>query len=179
MEKAEIDPFVARMVSSTMNTMRGIIEGGEEARPMIFCLAKEGDGPAVFPILGLTELFCSPEGKRGLKPVMKMMWAKIAMDKPSVKLVAVLMLSDIWVEKVSKEEGAKILRDGRAEPFRPKPGMGEEVYAQVSFADAEFQYHWPYVRSEGGVVFTPEAAIVVVKSDPNIQGTRLMGMWPL
>jgi hypothetical protein len=179
MKKIDIDPFVSHIVRSSMQTMKGFVEQGIEPVPQIWFLATEGDGHAVLPVLGFENLFGSVEGKRKIRPMLKTVWPKIASGKPNLKLVAVLMLSDVWVEHPPIEEFERIRKQGRATPFAPKPRMEEAVFAQVSFATEEIHYEWPYVRSDDGIVFAPESNIEMNVAPTDASGSRMMGLWPL
>lgn len=176
MDKTHIDPFVSAFVESTLKGMQDLIRKGDEVCPQVFLFAREGAAPAILPLLGLTELFQSKEGKRRLPGVIKNAWKGISASKPALKLVAVLMLSDAWVEVVSNEQFDRLMRNGRDSPFAPKPEMAESLVIIVYLADQEFQYQWPYVRGREGVVFAAEAT---VEKTPDGPKALLMGLWPL
>lgn len=176
MDKIEIDSLVSAFVDSTLKGMQKLVRKDEEVAPQVILFAREQEGTAIIPLIGVAEFFQSKEGKRKLRFVVKNAWQSISADKPGLKLIAVLMLSDAWVENVSLEEFAKIMRQGRDSPFAPKPGMSEALMIQVSLADQEIQYEWPYVRGKDGVVFAKEPRI---EKSPDGPKALLMGMWPL
>lgn len=63
----------------------------------------------------------------------------------------------IGVEKPVGEELERMLRTGQRDaPFTPKPGMDEALVVQISLADGDWTYQWPYVRGEKEIVFTAE-----------------------
>jgi hypothetical protein len=87
------------------------------------------------------------------------------------------MLSDAWVENVSMEEFEKMMRNGRKVPFAPQSGMtAEALMIQVSVADGEFLYEWPYARGEDEIIFAAEPKVAKSPDGPK---ALLMGMWPL
>lgn len=180
MEKTEIDAFVSAVVDSTMRTMKRLIEGHTEPVPQIWFLADERGGCAILPVIGLEELFGSIEGKRLIRSAVKSVWAKMSREKPMLKLVAVLLVMDTWVENLPIAEYERQVKAGTRRLLSDRPvGMGEAVVAQVSLLAEEAQHIWNYVRGQDGIVFAPEAKIEVTKSDPDTKGGRLMGLWPL
>lgn len=176
MEKADIDPLVSQMIDTDLKFAKSIILEGKEFLPQLTFVARENGDPAIFPVMGLADLFGSVEGKRKLPQVVKNLWRKISSEKAGLELLAVLVGSDAWVEYPSDEEFQKMLLYGREKPFAAKPGMAESIVVMVYLADAEWQYHWPYVRGEKEVVFTSAP-----KGQRSPQGPRafLMGLWPL
>lgn len=180
MEKAEIDSFVDGMTRSIMGTMQEIIVKGDEALPQIwfFSFDRSDQTPAVAPVIGLGHLFETDAGKSRLRPAVKHVWGQMSQQHPSLELLAVIIVSDAWVEHPSAKEFEKLRKHGRPAPFEPKPGMGEMVMAQVSFATKELIYTKAYERKDKGVVFAEK--VVVEESLKDVfEVSRAMGMWPL
>lgn len=176
MDTIVIDPFVSAFIDSTMKGMQKLVLSGDEVAPQVILFARENGEPAILPILGVGVFFASKEGKRQLRAVVRKAWESISSTKPGLKLSAVLMLSDAWVENVSNEEFEKLVRNGRDTPFAPQPGMAEALMIQASLADKDIQYQWPYVRGDGEIVFAREPA---VERSPDGPRALLMRMWPL
>lgn len=178
MEKIEIDAMVSSFADSILETMKGIVCSGTDVEPQIFLLGEESGDSAVIPLVGVSRFFESKESKRAIRPLIKGVWQQFSGAHKRVKLIAVLVFSDAWVEALPVEDGLKILRGGRRQEFQPKPGMGEALLVQVSLADSDIGYQWPYVRGEGKkVVFASER--IEMKSEKDAPRALLMGLWPL
>lgn len=176
MVKIDIDPFVSAFVDSALKSMQGLVRKGEEVAPQVILFAWENGAPAILPLIGVGGYFQSKQAKRLLRPMVKKTWGQISADKPFLKLSAVLVLSDAWVENVAIEEGLRMIREGRDTPFAPKPGMAEALMIVVSTLNGEWQYQWPYVRGKDQVVFTAQPT---VEKSPEGPRALLMGLWPL
>jgi hypothetical protein len=175
MEKTDIDPFIRGVVDNSFEVSKDLVRKGEEVCPQIFLLAREHGGHAVLPLIGIEQFFESKELKKFLRPMIKNVWAKIALEKPWLVLTAVVMISDAWVESVAIQEWEKMGRKRKA-PFEAKPGMAEALLVQVSLKDKEIAYQWPYVRGDGEVVFIAEPITMTYTEGPR---ALLMGLWPL
>lgn len=171
----EIDPFVLSCVHTLLGTMKGTVEEGEEIVPQVILFARENEAPAILPVLGISEFFKSKQGKAQLKPLIKATWAKIMAGKPSLTLIAVIVLSDAWVEVIPIEEWEKMGRK-RSAPFEEKPGMAEALLVQVSLADGDVTYQWPYVRGEKEIVFAPESSSM---ERPRGSSSLVADLWPI
>lgn len=176
MDKIKIDPLVSAFVDSTLKGMQKLVLQGEEVAPQVILFARENEKTTIIPLVGVSVFFESKEGKRRLRGLVKDVWNGISSNQPALKLLAVCMLSDAWVENVSIGEFEKLMRQGRDNEFAPKPSMAEALVIQVSLADGEFQYQWPYVRGKDEIVFAAEPTIVKSPDGPK---ALLMGMWPL
>jgi hypothetical protein len=166
MDKPDIDPFIAGVVDNSFKVSKDLVRQGKEVCPQIFLLGREQGGHAVLPLVGV---------ERFLRPMIKSVWAKIALEKPMLTLKAVVMISDAWVESMPTEEWEKMGRK-RSAPFAHKPGMAEALLVQVSLKDKEIAYQWPYVRGDGEVVFMGEPKAMTYTEGPR---ALLMGLWPL
>lgn len=173
--KMEMDSWVSAIIDSSLQTAKNFVCSGQEVVPQVFLVAREDGDPAVFPVIGVEKFFDSKESKRKLRPFVKLLWDSIALNS-AFKLLAVVVVSDAWVEYVSVPEFEKIMERGRDRPFSPKPGMAEALVVQVSLAEAELQYKWPYVRGEKEVVFAAEPSIEKAPDGPK---ALVMGLWPL
>lgn len=167
MDKIDIDPFVQGVVDNSFKVSKDLLRKGQEVLPQIFLLAREHGDRAVLPLVGITEFFQSKEMKRFVRPMVKSVWHKIALEKPLMVLTAVVMISDAWVESMATEEWEKMGR---------KPGMAEALIVQVSLKDKEIAYQWPYVRGDREVVFIAEPTTMTYTEGPR---ALLMGLWPL
>lgn len=176
MEKTDIDPFVSSFVDTILNTMKGTILGGEEVAPAIFLLGREGENPSIIPLLGLENLFMSKEGKRELRGIIKKVWEKFSGEHRGVKLVAVVIFSDSWVESIPIEEWEEMGRKRDGSSLADKPGMGEAIVAQCSLVDYDVTFSLHYVRGEKDIVF---ASQVKTMRSPSNSRAFLMGLWPL
>lgn len=175
MDKIDIDPFVQGVVDNSFKVSKDLLRKGQEVLPQIFLLAREHGDRAVLPLMGITEFFQSKEMKRFVRPMVKSVWHKIALEKPWMVLTAVVMISDAWVESMATEEWEKMGRKRKA-PFESKPGMAEALLVQVSLKDKEIAYQWPYVRGDREVVFIAEPTTMTYTEGPR---ALLMGLWPL
>lgn len=173
MEDSHLSAFIEQSLQSSKDT----ISCGKELLPQVFFFARERGAPALFPVFGMDNLFQSIEGKRKLRPFVKAVWAQAAAGKPYMELIAVLLLMDTWIEDVTPQEFEDMKRNGRRLPFSPKPGMAEAVFVQISMADREIHYKWPYVRGDEGVVFASKPKINDVP--PSAPKAMVMGLWPL
>lgn len=171
----EIDPFVLSCVNTLLGTMKGTVLKGEEIVPQVMMFGRENGVPAISPVLGIAEFFLSKEGKAKLKPVIKETWRRISADKPGLSLLAVMVLSDAWVETVSIEEWEKMGRK-RSAPFSEKPGMAEALLVQVSLAKGDITYQWPYVRGGKEIVFAPESTSM---ERPRGSSSLVADLWPI
>lgn len=174
-DKIDIDPLVSSFVDSFLKTAQGLVQKGEEVVPQVMLVARENENPVIIPLVGASVFFESKDGKIKLKGVVKNAWKGISSDKPALKLIAVLVLSDVWIERIATAEWEKMGRK-RKMPFAPKPGMAEALMIVASLSDGDVLYQWPYVRGEQEVVFTAEPS--VDKNWPGAEGL-LVGMWPL
>ena len=172
----EIDSTVKGLVDVGFGTMKDILLKGEEVLPLITYYALENGHPAIFPVAGLVELFSSDEVKRKLPGAIKTLWNRITSSKSGLKLVAVLMASDSWIENVSDEEAEKLVKEGRKVPFTPKPGEQEALVIQVTLEDQNLLFQLPYVKGGGEIVFKE----VIEKTESFAhRGARLSRLWPL
>lgn len=175
MDKIDIDPLVSCCVDSFLKTAQSLVREGEEVVPQVMLVARENGNPVMIPLVGVVEFFRSKEGKIKLKGVVKNVWKGISSDKPALKLIAVLVLSDTFIESMPLAEWKK-MGEKRKTPFAPKPGMAEALMIVASLSDGDVLYQWPYVRGEQEVVFTVEPS--VVKNPPGAGGL-CFGLWPL
>jgi hypothetical protein len=175
MDKIDIDPFIQGVVDNSFKVSKDLVRKGEAVSPQVFLLAREHGSHAVLPLIGVEQFFESKEMKRFLRPMIKNVWAKIALEKPWLVLTAVVMISDAWVESIPILEWEKMGRKRKA-PFVEKPGMAEALLVQVSLKDKEIAYQWPYVRGEREVVFMGESMAMMYTEGPK---ALLMGLWPL
>lgn len=171
----EIDPFVVSCVNCLLKTMRGMVEVGEEIVPQVILLARENGAPAILPLLGITDLFESKQGKARLKPLIKATWAKISAGKPSLTLMAVIVLSDARTRTVSAEEWEKMGRKTNAE-FYEKAGGSETLVVQVCLSEGDVLYHWLYVRGGKEIVFAPESTQM---ERPRGSSSLVADLWPI
>lgn len=175
--KEDLDPFVSAFVDSTLKGMQASVRKNEEICPQIILFAQKNEGRVIIPLIGVEKFFTSMEGKRHLRSVVRKSWNEILSSKPGLKLIAVVLVSDAWVEVHPLEEGLEIIRSGRYVPLSEKPGMAEAVIIQVGLADRDIIFQWPYVRSEESVVFAAEPR----KMESPIGEVKALfgGMWPL
>ncbi len=176
MDKIDTDPLVSQFIDHDLNLAKSVILEGKEFLLQLTFVARENGAPAIFPVMGLGNMMGSPEEKRKMRLAVKNLWKKVSSEKAGLELLAVLLTSDAWVEHPSDEEFEKMMHQGRDKPFTPKPGMAESIVEMVYLDDSEWQYHWPYVRGEGGVVFTPAPKGQRSPRDPR---AFLMDLWPL
>jgi hypothetical protein len=171
----EIDPFVVSCVNSFLGTMQGTVRSGVEVVPQVIMFGRENGAPAILPIVGISEFFESKQGKAKLKPLIKETWRQISADKPGLSLVAVIVLSDARTRTVSKKEWEKMGRKTN-DQFFEKPGVSETLIVQVSLADGDIAYQWPYVRSGKEIVFAPASTRL---ERPRGSSSLVADLWPL
>jgi len=169
----EIDSTVKGLMDVGFAHMKEILLKGDEVLPLLIYYALENGHDAIFPVGGLAT---SGEWKRQLPGIIKALWNRITFSKPGLKLVAVLMQSDAWVENASVEEVEKMMKEGRKVPFTPKTGEQEALVIQVSLEDQNLLYQLPYVKGGGEIVFKE----VIEKTESFAhRGARLSRLWPL
>jgi len=176
MDKAEIDPFIAAFVESTFKGMQELVHKGEEVCPQVILFADEAGSQAIIPLIGVNQYFQSKEVKSLLRPVVKKAWEGISASRRGLKLQAVLMLTDTWVQVLSTDEWHKRVAAGHPS-LANKPGMGEALVIQISLADRDINCAWSYVRGKEEVVFADAPKRMVSLNDQS-KGV-LMGLWPL
>lgn len=142
MEKTETEKRVEGYVETMFGTARGLVENGHEVYPQLFLFAMEGEDIAVLPIVNAAELFDSYEKKRLLPYIIKRVWEQMSATKPKLRLEAVVLSSDAWVEEPTSEEWKKMKKEGRISPFKAKPGMAEALVIQVSTSDRNLIFEW-------------------------------------
>lgn len=171
-----LDPFVTHFIDSSFQTMQTVIRSGDEVVPQVLLFARGNGEKALFPLIGIERYFQSKESKRLIRLIVQKAWNESSYSKPHLGLVAVFMLSDVWVEKPPLDEVLDMIRNGRKTPFTPKPGMEETLLIQVSLADREMQCHWPYFRADDGIFFAPKPTIELIPDDSPT--ALLMRLWP-
>jgi hypothetical protein len=173
----QVDPWVTSSMDNILQGMQALVQNGKEVVPQIILLAYENGARAIVPLVGVAHFFESKESQRQLHAIVKKSWQQISAQRPALRLVAVLLLSDAWVEEVSDKEFETIMRQGRQVPFAPKPGMAEALIVQVSLAEVEVVQEWCYVRGDKEVVFADKPRNSLNSESGPM--ALLMGMWPL
>lgn len=170
----EIDSFVLSCVHTLLGTMKGTVLSGEGIEPQVMMFGRENGAPAICPMLGVSEFFHSKKGKSLLKPIIKATWTKISGDRPGLQLLAVIVLSDARVQTVLTKEFESMGRDLKA--LFEKPGVTEALVVQVSLAEGDISYLWPYVRSGKDIVFAPESTTM---ERPRGSSSLVADLWPI
>lgn len=173
----EIDAFVSGAALHSLEVAKGLVLAGDEVLPQVMFLAKNNGTSAVYPLVNVQIFFESKESKSRMRPFLKECWKKISYGKIGLKLLAVMVVNDMWVEETSFEEGMKMFREGRSTPFQVKPGMAEAIGVQLSLAEGDINYQWEYVRGENEIVFA--ASPTVSEWPKGAPLAMMMGLWPL
>lgn len=171
MDKIKIGRIVQGFLEQTFQTASEFVMKGIEVQPQIFLLADEKDHLDVIQLVGIGALFQSEELYVQLLPVIKRSWKEISSSKPELELLAVLMLSDTWMESVSNAW------EGRTDQsLADKPGVMEALAIRVSMESESRSFNWPYVRGKQGAVFAPNFNILIGNY---ICDELSVNLWPL
>jgi hypothetical protein len=175
----DVDPFIMSFVNSSFKTMESFVREGTEIIPQIFFFArdKRDNGWGLMPVMGLEYLFQGDFPLNEMRGVFKKVWLQAVADKPFLSLVAVSVAADSYVEDVSDEEFERMLGKDMRGSFKDRPGVMEALFIQLSMADREFHFHWPYVKAGDDVVFCEKRSRSGAAATSD--GTVFQGAWPL
>lgn len=153
MDKPATDSIVSGLIDTNFKIGREQLEEGKDLIPQITLLAEGHDGCTVAPIIVADDTFESPAKHYRLPILVKSIWKQMLSKDPTLKLQAMVVLLDMWIEDISLAEFQKLKESGKWKPPSQKPGSTEVLLIQCVVGDQEDVYIWPYVRAETGVVF--------------------------
>lgn len=172
------DEWLLSLIEFTFEKMKESVLKGEPVEPEIVFYAREGEKNCLCPVIGISNMFGSNDGKSRLRAALKMIWQQMSGAHPHLKLAAIVLGMDTWVETMPISESEEYLKTYRTGQLAGKPGMGEALTVQVSLADQEVVYQLEYVRDEKEIVFDTE--VITLLNDPaDKEKARLAFLWPL
>ncbi len=175
----DVDHFIMSFVNSSFGTMANFVREGTEIIPQIWFFArdKRDNGWALLPVVGLSHLFQGDTPLNDFRAVFKKVWLQAVSDKPFLTLAAVCVSADSYVQDVSDEEFQKMLGKDMRGDFQHRPGVMDALFIQLSFADRELHFHWPYVKGGKEVVFSEKRSRTGAAATSD--GSLFQGLWPL
>jgi hypothetical protein len=173
MDQPDVDPSLLSLVDTNFQIGREQLEEGNNLIPQITLLAEGDGGWTIIPIIVADDTFESPAKHYRLPIMVKSIWRDAMSKDSTLHLRGIVILLDIWMEKISIDEFLKLKEAGKWKPLSQKPGSTEVLLVQLIVEDKEDTYIWPYVRAETGIVFASEYR--------KESGTKsvVKGLWPL
>lgn len=173
MEKTDIDPLLLHLIDTNFSIGKEQLEEGKNLVPQITLLGEGDDGVIIVPIIVADDTFESRAKHYRLPILVKSIWKQRVSEDPTLKLTAIAVLADMWMESISIEEFQKLKAAGKWKPPSQKPNSTEVLLVQTIVGDQEDVYIWPYVRAESGIVFATEWG-----KESKIK-SLFKGLWPL
>lgn len=169
----KLTPLLLHFVETGFKVAESQIREGKEVIPQLTLLAQDQDGTVIVPVMITAGDLGPKNGSRFAKMLVRYAWEKILSERPLLKLLAISVMADTWIEIVSTLEYEKQVADGSFVPPSQKPGSTEVIFVQLTLPDGDRLYELPYVRAGKEVVFSDKP-----KERENPKAIY-MGLWPL
>jgi len=169
MKKIELSPVLKQFVQVGFDVANSQFKERKEVLPQTTLLAENEEGTVIVPILcamGLSD-------KSILTTMIQGIWGKLLGEHPSLRLIAISVLVDTWIEKVPAGEVIKRVVEGSFVPPSQKPESVETILVQLTLPGEVLMFQWPYVRVGETVMFVGEP-------EENKEMTAVFpGLWPV
>lgn len=169
----ELSPLLEHFVQTGFTVAESQLQEGNEVLPQVTLLAQDDEGSVFAPILSTEDIFGSRGGKRILPTLIQGIWAQLLAERPHLKLLAITVMADTWIEETTTTEVGKKILESRFTSPSQKPGSQEAIIVQLTLEDSVKVFKWPYVRVGEEVLFSGQP------EETKKSGVVFPGLWPL
>jgi len=164
-----MDSLIKYVIEMSFGIGKEMLEEKKQLIPQIIIVAEN----TIIPIIFTNPLQTASDFSE-LVLVVKSAWSSFLSEHPGVSPIAILSLSDMWMENIELGEYLKRRAAGTYKAPSQKPGSTEILMVQVASETENGTFVWPYVRGDGGIVFADEYQV-----RKEIGPILIKGLWPL
>lgn len=171
----ELNPLLQHFVDVGFRVAEDQFKEGKDVCPQITLLAEheDEDGLTVVPIISTADILGRKDSTRVVPGLVRMAWEGVLKERPQLKLLAITVMADTWIEtRPLAEVKAELAAGGVRRPSQ-RVGSTEAIIVQLTIGEEDCLFQWPYVKSGNEVVFSG-------KPEKNEEmGGFIRGLWPL
>lgn len=157
-----MNPVIEQLILKKRKEIHKLLQAGKDVRPDVYFIVRHKDIESEIIIPNTEKYFGGPEMKELLPGFIRDKWAQYKAKSSSMKLVAVVLVTDSYVS-VKKREGemsdAEAFEKHRYITPSKDPNAIEVICFWVHGETERKNYFYPYEKRGRNIVFVPNAEL--------------------